>query len=386
MSNYPYSELKIVEPKFGSSLTQLIINLDYLRKKRLGGTTHVKIFFQLKEIFHMLESIASARIEGNHTTVAEYIETKIDKPKNKTEEQKQISNLEMAMDFIDENINSHIINETFIRELHKKVVEGLSPTDEGDATPGSYRMNNIKIKGASHVPPDYTKVLDYMQELNNFIGKDMLPQYDLIKIALAHHRFVWIHPFHNGNGRTVRLLTYAQLVKAGFRVREGRIINPTAIFCMDREKYNDYLSAADMGTEDNLLSWCEYVLTGLKQEIEKVDKLTSYKYLKENVLLPAIEYSQERKFITKIESDILKIAIKNDEEQTFQAHDLRSLFPNESSLYLSRQVKRLRDKKMIQRETKNSRKYLIDFGNSYILRGVMKRLDICGFLPLKNET
>src|SRR5574342_23118 len=176
MSNYPYEELKIVEPRFNSSLTQLIINLDHLRRKRLGGTTHVKIFFQLKEIFHMLESIASARIEGNHTTIAEYIETKIDKPKNKTEEQKQINNLEMAMNFIDEHINSNTINEAFIRELHKKVVEGLSPTDEGDTTPGEYRINNIKIKGASHVPPDYTRVLDYMQRLNEFISKDMPPQ------------------------------------------------------------------------------------------------------------------------------------------------------------------------------------------------------------------
>ena len=44
-------DLKLIEPSFGSSLTDLIIELDYLRKKPLGGSTHPKVFFQLKHIF-----------------------------------------------------------------------------------------------------------------------------------------------------------------------------------------------------------------------------------------------------------------------------------------------------------------------------------------------
>ena len=48
--------------------------------------------------------------------------------------------------------------------------------------------------------------------------KDDSPKYDLLKVAIAHHRFVWVHPFSNGNGRTVRLFTYAMLVKLGFNV------------------------------------------------------------------------------------------------------------------------------------------------------------------------
>jgi hypothetical protein len=37
------------------------------------------------------------------------------------------------------------------------------------------------------------------------------------------------------NGRTVRLFTYAMLVKTGFNVNVGRIINPTAVFCSYRK-------------------------------------------------------------------------------------------------------------------------------------------------------
>ena len=72
-ATFNHFDLKLIEPDFGSSLTDLIIELDYLRKKQLGGSTHPKVFFQLKNIFHKLESIGSARIEGNNTTIAEYI-------------------------------------------------------------------------------------------------------------------------------------------------------------------------------------------------------------------------------------------------------------------------------------------------------------------------
>ena len=69
-----------------------------------------------------------------------------------------------------------------------------------------------------HIPCDFQQVDNYMRELIEFIEDPTDHKYDLIKVALAHHRFVWIHPFDNGNGRTVRLFTYAMLIKAGFNV------------------------------------------------------------------------------------------------------------------------------------------------------------------------
>ncbi len=43
-------KLRIIEPNFESTLTDLIIELEHLRKKQLGGTTHPQVFFQLKQI------------------------------------------------------------------------------------------------------------------------------------------------------------------------------------------------------------------------------------------------------------------------------------------------------------------------------------------------
>lgn len=64
MAEFVHYDLEIVIPEFVSDLTDLILALDSLRNKPLQGTTKPAIFFQLKRIFHILESVGSARIEG----------------------------------------------------------------------------------------------------------------------------------------------------------------------------------------------------------------------------------------------------------------------------------------------------------------------------------
>ena len=377
-ATFKHVNLKIYDPDFSSKLTDLIINLDNLRKKILRGTTHPEIFFQLKHIFHMLESIGSSRIEGNHTTIAEYIETKIEEPNTANENIREILNSEEAMQFIDENVLETDINRAFLSELHKIVVKDL--TREGSKTPGSYRKSNLIIAGSKHVPPDYSQVETYMAELFEFINDKHSEKYDLLKTAISHHRFAWIHPFDNGNGRTVRLLTYAMLIKQGFNVNLGRILNPTAVFCNDRNEYYDALSLADIGTKKGVLAWCEYVLSGLKNEIEKIDKLLDYEYLHDKILLPSLTLARKRENITEREEKVLRVAIKN---QVFMSSDIENIFLGKAHTERSRVLRRLRDRKMIVPEQNSSRKYIIRFDNNYLLRSIIEVLGKNGFLPLQ---
>ncbi|MNF56828.1 Fic/DOC family protein [compost metagenome] len=88
-----------------------------------------------------------------------------------------------------------------------------------------------------------------MDELIAFINHSDPPKYDLMKVALAHRRFRWIHPLTNSNGRVVRLLTYTMLIKYDFNVTTGgRVLNPIAFFCSDRDRYYTMLSIADVGS------------------------------------------------------------------------------------------------------------------------------------------
>lgn len=381
---FKHFDLKLIEPDFGSSLTDLIIELDYLRKKQLGGSTHPKVFFQLKNIFHKFESIGSARIEGNNTTIAEYMETNLSDRKQFSEGIKEIQNIEKSMAFVEETIVDYPISRALISEMHKMIVDELMPPPqgEGDSTPGQFRQVNLEISKSTHKPPEWLKVNEYMEELLDFVNREDSPKYDLLKTAIAHHRFVWIHPFRNGNGRTVRLFTYAMLVKAGFNVNVGRIINPTAVFCSNRNDYYSYLSAADNGTRAGMLSWMEYVLKGLKEEIEKIDKLSDYEFLRKEILMPSINLSLERKYITDLEAKVLKRAV---DLQVISAADVKSIFPGKVDSEVSRQIKKLIDQKMLTQEKEGGRKYVLRFDNSYLLRSIIQLLGDKGFLPVWDE-
>lgn len=383
-SRFTNYDLELIKPEFDSSITDLIIELDHLRRKKIGGTTPASIFFQLKRIFHTLESIGSARIEGNNTTITDFIENKSSEIITTNEDILEIENIEKSMLYIDENIDNIEIQRLFTSELHKHIVEGLSspPKGEGDKNPGLYRPNDISISKSEHKPPAPFQINGYMDDLFKFINTSHPSKYDLLKTAIAHHRFVWIHPFGNGNGRTVRLFTYAMLVKQGFNVNLGRIVNPSAVFCNDRDLYYKYLSIADKGTKNGILEWSEYVLSGLKTEIEKIDRLSDYKYLKKNILYSALAFSRENNRITEIEYKILKIAI---DKKIIQAADLQVVFPDKHNAEISRNIRRLKDKQLLTPEKENGRKYIISFQNKILLKGIIRALDENGFLPINNE-
>lgn len=377
--------LKLYDPKWGSKLANTIIELEKLRVKKLGGPVPSYIFFQLKDIFQMFESLGSARIEGNNTTLAEFVEKIIEDPSKKTKDEglKEIFNIERVIQFIEENVKKATqFDRALISEIHKMLTSGLTPPPigEGSRYPGELRLINVSIQRSSHIPPDKIKVPEYFDELLNFVNKSIDTQYHLLAIALSHHRMAWIHPFDNGNGRMVRMFTYALLIKQGFQVKSGRILNPTAIFCMDRDKYYEMLSLADSGEEDKVLEWCLYVLEGLRLEIEKIDKLLDIEYTTSTILLPMLSYALEREHITTREYDILTTLVK-DKKMVIRSADLVKIIGQESPVQRSRILKKLKDKKMLVPLGEKGRVYTIGFANNYLLRGITHVLEKNSFVP-----
>lgn len=70
-------ELRLLNPSFSSPLLDVLTDLEHLRRLEIKPTTPLPVFSQLKQVFHLLESLASARIEGNPTTLADYVEARV---------------------------------------------------------------------------------------------------------------------------------------------------------------------------------------------------------------------------------------------------------------------------------------------------------------------
>lgn len=379
MPAFLHHDLCLLNPAFDSPLVDVVTELEHLRRLQLGGSAPAPVFFQLKYIFHMLESLGSARIEGNHTTLADYVESRLEaQPAKLSDPLREMANIEEAMSFIEEHFApGQDVTEHFIRELHAMTVQALER--EGDDTPGAYRQGPVKISQSEHLPPEAVTVPQYMAELVQFINNPAPAKYDLMKVALAHHRFAWVHPFSNGNGRVVRLLTYTLLIKYGFNVKAGgRVLNPTAIFCNDRDQYYAMLGTADTGTLEGREAWCVYVLTGMLDELRKVDQLTDMGYLIDRILTPALHHARERELVTQMEEQVLLATARLG---VAKASDLKDAMPKLTERQRTYQLGKLVERGMLTPIREGARQYTVGFSNSFLIRGVIRALANEGFIP-----
>ena len=275
------------------------------------------------------------------------------------------------------------ISGTFIRELHTILVKELKR--DGSKTPGKWRRGGVTINNSHHTPPEGAAVPSLMQELCEYINTDADGSQDVIKIAIAHHRFTAIHPFDNGNGRTARLLTYAMLVKANFINKKKRtLLNPSAIFCMDRNRYYDMLAKADKNTDKGIEVWCLYVARGISAEIDRVSKLLDKEYIVDKIIDPALRNALDSEFLSDTEYQILRIAM---DRNVIQLKDIKHLFgitPSDA-VQASRTIANMREKGLLMIEPGYQKRYVMRFSNNYLLRDVLNTMDKNGLLAVKNE-
>ena len=159
----------------------------------------------------------STAIEGSTLTEGQvYNLLDLDMPaKNKpfTEQQMVIDHQKALVFTLNEAKKKAPIAETLIKEIGALVVKNTGSVYNTilgtfDSTKGDYRLLNV-FAGARRFP-DSSKVPTLMKTLVSEINAKMGDMHTFSqKCELAfelHYRFVSIHPFADGNGRTTRLL------------------------------------------------------------------------------------------------------------------------------------------------------------------------------------
>ncbi|RQT43039.1 Fic family protein [Burkholderia cepacia] len=122
------------------------------------------------------------------------------------------------------------LSEWQIRNIHSLVLKGIDAEEAG-----RYRRENVVIAGASTTPPDFMHLPAEMAALIDWY-EAAGDRHPVERAAELHTRFVKIHPFIDGNGRTGRLLLNFELMKAGYP--------PAIIRKEDRLAYYDALDKA----------------------------------------------------------------------------------------------------------------------------------------------
>ena len=139
-----------------------------------------------------------------------------------------------------------IINDTYkLRSIDILSIHGLVLRSIEDDFAGRLRNGGVRITGANFIPPNTNKVPDLLDELIEFINKNPLQLNDIELATIFHHKLVWIHPFFDGNGRTVRLSMNLILMRCGFP--------PAIILKNDRKKYYEALNQANNGNYQKLM-------------------------------------------------------------------------------------------------------------------------------------
>ncbi len=131
--------------------------------------------------------------------------------------------------------NDYVLRAIDILSLHGLVMRSIE-----DEFAGRIRNGGVRISGANFIPPSASKVSGMLDELVDFVNSNPLGLDDILLATVFHHRFVWIHPFFDGNGRTVRLAMNLLLMRRGFP--------PAIILRNDRKKYYDALNQANNGS------------------------------------------------------------------------------------------------------------------------------------------
>lgn len=176
------------------------------------------------------------------------------------------------------------LSENFIRELHKLILKEAYETDAitPDGKPGKkmihvgqYKQspNHVRTRtgeifyfaSPEETPAEMTELLDWYKN-----SKDLNP---ILLAVEFHYRFIRIHPFDDGNGRTVRILMNFILMKNHYP--------PVIIKTQDKEKYLSALEQADAGS---LKPFIEFITKNLIKSMQRMINTAHGKPLKEEEL------------------------------------------------------------------------------------------------------
>ncbi|MEG4015233.1 MULTISPECIES: Fic family protein [unclassified Microcoleus] len=194
---------------------------------------------ELKKLYDVRFTYNSNAIEGNTLTQSEteLVLTKGITVGGKTlDEHLEVIGHKEAIDYIENLAQKDTeINEWEIKQIHNLILRKINPEEAG-----SYRTLDVMAAGTNYRYPPHYLLSQLMRDFAIWLNSESaLRLHPVEYVSIAHYRFVSIHPFRDGNGRTARLLMNLLLIRAGY-----------PIVVIDNQIRNDYINALAYGQQN----------------------------------------------------------------------------------------------------------------------------------------
>ncbi|MDD2587124.1 MAG: Fic family protein [Syntrophomonadaceae bacterium] len=163
-----------------------------------------------------------------------------------------------AYDFMFSLIGERRITVGDIKTMHRLFYKNI---DEANA--GEWRKESVIVSGSEYVFPEPQEINEQMRGLEEWIKGERENYHPVTFAAMLHLKFVSIHPFIDGNGRTSRLIMNLALIQDGYQLA---IIPPVC-----RTEYNDYIRRFQNKCDPG--SFCEFIAERVYETQKEIMRL-----------------------------------------------------------------------------------------------------------------
>ncbi len=234
-------------------IDELKRTLDKNRPLPQSVINNLRDVFRIEWIYH------SNAIEGNTLTLLEtkvVVEERITIGGKMLKEHFEAINHAEAIEFVEEIVSKQEpLTERILKQLHYLILKNI---DNENA--GTYRKVNVKISGSEHTPPHFLQIENDMKQLFEWYEENREHLHPVELAARFHFKFVYIHPFVDGNGRTARLLMNLILMQYGYP--------PAIIKASPSNRLQYYESLEKASTENNCSDFIRVVVSSVEESLK----------------------------------------------------------------------------------------------------------------------
>lgn len=244
-----------------------------------------------------------------------------------------------------------------LKDIHSETVANLVESKRA----GEFRKTQVVVKeeGSGKVifqPPPFVEVPFLLEDFFEWLNSKEAPEiHPILKAGIAHYILVTIHPFIEGNGRTVRAFANLVLVRESYDIK--RFFALEEHFDGDLPSYYGAFAQVDKQSKNiaarDLTAWLEYFTKVVAIELGKI---------KEKVRKLSIDSRLRRKIgeqvaLTERQMKLIEYLSENG---SGIMRELKDVLPMVSEDTILRDLKGLVEKSIIKKEgSTKAAKYVI---------------------------